>query len=241
MSFPKLNKNSDENIDKIKVEFLSENLGLTLDKSKCTGCCVCVRICPKQAFKKYNTEGPTDLFGKKVFFKKKRYYIPFIHDLETCVFCGLCTYLCPFDALRLEYNGKEINPEEIKLVKSKAIPKLNYENVQLKSGKEAKVYGKGNIDINVEECNTGCKNCAEICPTGAISVKPDIISKDKSEWEQDLKIEIYPKDCIYCGACHSNCPTGALKLDIEEIFHSGDYNSPFWDEILNKLKLKIEQ
>ncbi|TXT62831.1 MAG: putative formylmethanofuran dehydrogenase subunit F [Promethearchaeota archaeon] len=237
MSFPKYQKISENNIDKIEVKFLKEHYRLLLDREKCTGCNVCVRICPKDAFRKYKPEGPKDLFGKKVIYKKKRYYVPFVEDPDICVFCGLCTYLCPFEALKIESNGKEVKQEKIKLVELEAVPKLIFKRVKLNSGEEAKVYTQGKIDINVEECNTGCKNCAEICPTGAIRVGTEVFSKKDNEWEKDLKIEIYPNECIYCGACYSICPTGAVKLHIEEINYSGKYNSPFWDDILDKLKL----
>ena len=56
----------------------------------------------------------------------------------------------------------------------------------------------------------------------------------------NTEIEIYSHKCIYCGACYSICPTGALKLNIDEIHYSGAYNSPFWDDILGKLKVKSE-
>ncbi|MHA1147313.1 MAG: 4Fe-4S binding protein [Promethearchaeota archaeon] len=240
MLYPLSSKTKEGNYDKVQIKFLTESRELMLDREKCTGCTVCVRVCPKQAFTKYRPEGPTKFFGKQVIFKKKKYHVPFIYDPKTCVYCGLCTYMCPFDSLRLNVNGEIIPPKNIQLVQSKAVPKLETEIVKLESGKEAKVYTKGSITIDINMCNTGCKNCAEICPTGAISVKPDIISKNKNEWEQDLKIEIYESKCITCGACHAICPTGALRLTIDEVLYSGTYNSPFWDDVIERLKIKPE-
>jgi 4Fe-4S ferredoxin len=238
--YPKTEKIKEGSLDKIKMQFLTEKLELILDRDKCTGCCVCVRACPKQAFTKAEPEGPATFFGKQVILKRKKYYVPFIHDPNVCVFCGLCTYLCPFDALRVQKNGELIEPDNIKIAELKAIPKLDAEMVELESGKKAKVYMKGTIEIVASECNVGCKNCADICPSGAIVAKPDIISKNKSEWEQDLKMEIYPSKCIYCGACDAVCPTGALKLSVNEVKYSGDYNSPFWDDVLDRITFKPE-
>lgn len=240
MSYPKASKVKDKTTDKVQLKFLTESMELVLDREKCTGCCVCVRACPKEAFVKYQPEGPTNLFGKQIIFKKKKYAVPFVYDPMACVYCGLCTYMCPFDALRLKKNGEEIPPEKIKLVESKAVPKLEYEKVTLESGREAKVYTKGTLTIDINICNVGCKNCAEICPTGAITVKPDIISKNKDEWEQDIKIEINERKCIYCGACYAVCPANAVKLTIDEVKFSGEYNSPFWDDVVERIKIKPE-
>ena len=234
--FPKTYREKEENSEAVKVQFLKESLKLILDKKKCAGCNVCVRACPKEAFTKYTPEGPKELFGKKIIYKKAYYYIPFIHDIDKCVFCGLCTYLCPFDALRLEVNGEIVPPEEIQLVQSNAVPKLESEKVTLENGNEAKVYVEGTISIDTTKCNTGCTNCGDICPTGAIKITPDLSSRDE-DWGQQVKFEIYANDCIHCGACHSICPTEALQLEITEVKHSGEYNSPFWDDVENRLKL----
>lgn len=238
MSYPIISRKTKDNIDKIEARFLIETFKLKLDRDKCSGCCICVRLCPKQAFTTAKPEGPKILFGKQVIFKRKKYSVPFIHDPSICVFCGLCTYMCPFDAFRLYKKGEIIEPQNIKIAKLKAIPKLDAKIVKLDSGVEVKVYMKGSIGINIEECNVDCKNCADLCPSGAIIVKPDIISKNKSEWEQDIKMEIYPNKYIFCGACRSICPTEAIKLEINEVFYSGDFNSPFWDYVIERLKFK---
>ncbi|TXT67483.1 MAG: putative formylmethanofuran dehydrogenase subunit F [Promethearchaeota archaeon] len=237
MSYPKTSKVRSKKKDKVEVQFLAEKLELILDREKCTGCCVCVRVCPKQAFVKATPEGPKTFFGKQVIYKRQYAYIPFIHDPNTCVFCGLCTYCCPFDALRLKKDGKIIPPEEIKLVELKAVPKLKYEEVNLKNGKKAKVYTKGTLSIDSSKCNTGCTNCSDICPTGAIKITPDI-TREETSFEKNVKMEIIQSKCIYCGACHSICPTSALKLTIDEVHYSGEYNSPFWDDTVKKIKLQ---
>ena len=47
---------------------------------------------------------------------------------------------------------------------------------------------------------TGCSNCINICPTGAISPAGDHVSID-------------PMICAGCGSCASLCPSGAITYD----------------------------
>jgi 4Fe-4S ferredoxin len=195
-----------------------------------------VRVCPKEAFTRATPEEPKKFFGKEVIYKRQYAYIPFIHDPDLCVFCGLCTYCCPFDAIRIKKNDETIPPDQLKLVEEKAVPKLEYKIVELENGTSAKVYVEGTLSIDTKKCNTGCTNCSDICPTGAIKTSP-AITRDDISFEKNIKLEIYHNDCIYCGACHSICPTEALVLDIEEVFFSGEYNSPFWDEVIENIKL----
>lgn len=47
---------------------------------------------------------------------------------------------------------------------------------------------------------TGCSNCLNICPTGAISPDGDHVSID-------------PMICAGCGSCAARCPSGAITYD----------------------------
>ncbi|MCP5088415.1 MAG: 4Fe-4S dicluster domain-containing protein, partial [Rhodobacteraceae bacterium] len=47
---------------------------------------------------------------------------------------------------------------------------------------------------------TGCSNCLDICPTGAISPDGDHVAVD-------------PLICAGCGACSALCPSGAITYD----------------------------
>jgi len=52
--------------------------------------------------------------------------------------------------------------------------------------------------IDVEEC-TGCGNCVEVCPPGALS-----LSDEKAYVAEDL--------CEECGFCAPECPVGAISI-----------------------------
>lgn len=234
--YPKTSREIEKNIETVKMQFLTESLELVLDKEKCTGCGTCARACPKEAIVKKTLDEPIRVNQKQVIRKIKHFLIPNVRDPNKCVYCGVCTYLCPFDALRLKKDGEEVAPEKLPVVEGGALPKLEAEVVKLPSGKEAKKFASGNVTIDVRQCAGGCSNCADVCPTGAISIAERKFPAD-NEWQEEIVLEIQQEKCILCGACHNGCPTGALTLTIDEIHHSGSYNSPFWDDIVDRLKL----
>lgn len=66
---------------------------ISIDKSCCKGCGICLSVCPKKIFvrgKKRNTYGTS---------------MPDIADAENCVECGMCERLCPDGAIDVQ-GGK---------------------------------------------------------------------------------------------------------------------------------------
>lgn len=57
--------------------------------------------------------------------------------------------------------------------------------------------------VNTEICS-GCEECVDECPVGAISMDDDFAFIDEST-------------CIRCGVCHEVCPTDAVRHDAERI------------------------
>lgn len=62
---------------------------------------------------------------------------------------------------------------------------------------------RGRPYFHEEEC-TGCTACAQVCPTGCITVQ-DIVEPG-SEPRRLLTIQV--DLCIFCGNCQANCLTG---------------------------------
>jgi len=57
--------------------------------------------------------------------------------------------------------------------------------------------------VQSEMC-TGCGDCVEECPSGAILLENDAAS-------------INMEDCIRCGTCHDLCPEEAIRHDGERV------------------------
>jgi len=230
MSFPKISRTINKSIEHVKVNFLTESLELILDREKCTGCGTCARVCPKDAI----SRGPV---GASRRFPTLEDIIPEIYDPHACVFCGTCVYMCPFSALKLRINGEDVDLEKIMIVEKNVVPKLEFEAKKIKSNdgieRTVKQYAKGEIKIIDEECAGGCQTCADVCPSGAITLAP----KPEKGWEPKKNVEILDQDkCVFCGACDNGCPTGAIVIDWTDINSSGEFNENFWNSLLERFK-----
>ena len=200
---------------------------LSIDKEKCVGCGICFRVCPKEAI----SRGP---IGASKRFPTIKNIIPEVFDHNICVMCGVCVYMCPFNAITLKINGDVVNLEDLTLVKEQALPKLEYEIKKLESERVVKQYMEGDINIVDEECPGGCQTCAEVCPSGAITVPT---KSGRKGWEKIPNVIVEEEKCVFCGACDNACPIGAIKLKITEVKYSGEYLDPFWSNIIKKLKI----
>ena len=136
--------------------------------------------------------------------------------------------MCPFGAISIKIDGEK----KLQLVDEKALPKLEFELVDLKEeGRKAKSYFEGEIEIYTENCPGGCSTCFLVCPTGAIT-----IPKPEKGWEKAQKVVIDKDKCTKCGACVHACPgEGAIELKRTEVKYSGEFTEPFWPDIVKKL------
>ncbi|MFO7795668.1 MAG: 4Fe-4S binding protein [Promethearchaeati archaeon] len=229
MSFPKISREISKEQEKVQVKYLTEEFELILNRTKCVGCGTCARVCPKDAI----SRGPVGMSRK---FPTTEDIIPEVYDPKKCVFCGTCVIMCPFGALTLKKNGKEVPLDELTLISEHVIPKIEFDAKKIKSNegteRVVKQYTKGEIEIVDEECAGGCETCADVCPSGAITVP----ERPKKGWESVPNVVVDEEKCVFCGACDNACPTGAVKLRITDVKCSGDYNEIYWDPLIERLK-----
>src|SRR6266542_6792156 len=56
----------------------------------------------------------------------------------------------------------------------------------------------GSLRVDVTQCASGCRECADVCPTVAITTPAN----------QPLALDL--GRCIFCAACVESCPPGAI-------------------------------
>ena len=106
---------------------------------------------------------------------------------DKCVLCGMCSGLCPVDALVLTIDGVPISEID-------AYPHYNAFS-----------------EIDDDEC-IYCKRCEVVCPRDAI-----VIDRELPERADLVtgEIEVDDDDCIYCGICQELCPAEAITVNNE--------------------------
>ena len=100
-------------------------------------------------------------------------------------------------------------------------PKDVPETVAQASAAASKVIGllakdklKGNPCVahaNENTC-TGCSQCAEVCPYGAITYETKEFRIGGGKTEKRRVASVNPAVCQGCGACTVTCPSGAMDL-----------------------------
>ncbi len=173
----------------------AKRYSLTLDKSRCTGCGICVEICPREAIEIKKTSKAD---GEKA----NRPTIDI--NKEKCHYCGMCDPVCPFGAMKIRINGEPVNP----VINSESFPQLVRK-----------------IEVDTTRCDLSCVDCEKACPFNLIKVSvhtldgeevTNIVSKLNKE---NLAVEVnIEKDfCPCCRLCEMKCPEGAIH--VEKIFH----------------------
>ena len=168
----------------------AKRYSLTLNRSKCVGCGVCIEICPREAIEVTRTpkaEGeeaktPTVTISK-----------------EKCHYCGICEAICAFGALSMHIDGEHVVP----VVESESFPQLNHE-----------------VTVDETMCGVECTEIEEPCPLGLITVtvhtkngkevKDAAARKDKKNLK--VKIEVDKESCPGCRLCETKFPDGAVHV-----------------------------
>jgi NAD-dependent dihydropyrimidine dehydrogenase PreA subunit len=61
-------------------------------------------------------------------------------------------------------------------------------------------YKTNTLQYNRELCNN-CRFCSDVCPHAVFERTNGVVNL------------VHPGNCMECGACQLNCPTGAIKVD----------------------------
>lgn len=233
----------------VEKRFYTDYVRLTVNRSKCIFCDVCMKVCPKNAIRLARKEDGT--LALKIG--------------EECSLCGACEPLCPSGAIVLTVNGKRLNT----LVSSGGfplpLPKVEVDQSKCKPDcfKCYEVCPLGaltidrnhNVKVDDDKC-LRCPWCEDACPEKAIRVNPlfegsVFIDESKCEEECDACVEICPtkaiakhggkisinqRYCILCNACtHLDvCRNRAITVNRRRVLHGTGF-SAIWTNALEKL------
>ena len=76
-----------------------------------------------------------------------------------------------------------------------------------------------------ERCTTGCAACAEICPTAAITLRP--------EDQTGGRLDVDYGRCIVCQLCTEVCPTQAMTTSSDWAFGARSRDDLKWSNVGN--------
>ena len=186
----KLLKTETDNELTIERVLHAKRYALTLDKGLCTGCGICLEVCPREAIEiKKLPKADGD--------KLKPPTIDI--DEEKCHYCGMCDPICPFGAIKVKVDGEHL----ISVVETESFPRLIRD-----------------VDIDTTKCDLDCVECEEACPLELIKVSvqtPDgktVKDIESRSHKENLKVvvDIKKELCPCCRICELTCPNNAIRV-----------------------------
>ena len=173
----------DENVTHYVYKMLNHEMILKYDNSVCIECGFCHRVCPvtvsiyNEPLKKTAIGTPKQMgieSDKKI-----------VVDLEKCIWCGCCTWICPSYTLELFINGEK----KLLLVENGSLPEFEEEVRELENGQKVRKVVEGSITITCNEKDASIiDKFIETCPTKAMSREGTEINVDRDK-------------CILCFKC----------------------------------------
>ncbi len=153
---------------------------------KCTGCGVCVDVCPRSLIDLYDATDEVFVMCKS---RDKGAQVKKICGVG-CIACGICERTCPFDAISVR-DGLAV-VDHAKCVKCGLCVRACPSNC---------IWGKPKTEraFITDKCN-GCTICDKVCPVNAITGE-----------RKQLHV-VDPETCIACGICVGKCPQSAIEM-----------------------------
>ncbi len=153
---------------------------------KCTGCGVCVDVCPRGLIDLYDAAHEVFVMCKS---HDKGARVKKICEVG-CISCGVCERTCPYDAITVQDGLAVI--DHTKCVKCGLCVRACPSDCIWGKPKEERAF-------ITDECN-GCTICEKVCPVNAITGE-----------KKQLHV-VDEERCIACGICVGKCPQDAIEM-----------------------------
>jgi len=219
--FPRVKRFNNEYHDEVSVKFYDKKQAVEIDKTRCIGCGLCIKACPKQVMYSKLTQGKIKV--------KTEDLTPEITNPLDCSYCGTCSYICPVSAILLKYNNRYVRKQDLGIVANKVVPNLDFQCVEFTNPQtKSKSFLEGQIEVDWDKC-ISCMSCVEVCPTKSFS-------KTKDNTEKRPKPTLNQDTCTKCGACQRACSKSAIKITVDKIRFSGPYKEFFWNPLVERIR-----
>lgn len=158
----------------------------SVNYERCTGCGVCVDVCPRNLIDLYDASHNIFVMCKS---HDKGGTVKKICEVG-CIACGACERSCPFNAITVQ-DGLAV-VDHMKCTSCGLCVMICPQKCIWRKPKEGRAF-------ITNECN-GCTICGQICPVNAI------------EGERKELHSVVPDRCIACGICVGKCPRNAMEI-----------------------------
>ncbi len=210
----------DDHTINYEYNLLNNKMVLKYDDRKCVACQFCHLVCPVTIYKgkslKQTAIGTPEQMGIVSNHK-------IVVNVDNCVFCGCCSWICPGYTLELLVNGEK----KLILVENKALPEFEDEVRILENGEKVRKVVQGSITIDCTSSDAALiDNFAKECAVGALSRKGNSIEIDKDK-------------CILCFKCSNAAvekyPSIKVTVHRDRFKNVKGEPSAVWNKIMERV------
>ncbi len=210
----------DDHTINYEYNLLDNRMVLKYDDRKCVACQFCHLVCPVTNYKgkalKLTAIGTPEQMRIP---SKHRIVV----NVDNCVFCGCCSWICPGYTLELLVNGQK----KLILVENKALPEFEEEVRTLENGEKVRKVVQGSITIDCTSSDAVLiDSFAKECAVSALSRKGNSIEIDKDK-------------CLLCFKCSNAAaekyPSIKVKVHRDRFKNVKGEPSSVWNKIMERV------